>query len=244
MEENNFEEEKAAKLEKLKSKLSNENSGKLNSLNKEKQSNDKKLEIEKTEKGDDENFSPGSSPSSFFMTKFDKLLRNSQKSDVSTLDNEETNGTIMESQVQNEVQSPPVENSQMAIIKDEPSSSSNQNTERNSLGMSSNSASSQPPIAATREDERKDGSIYLTYVNDGDFIGVSNSLELDPNRENEPAANNRVADQDFPKIQQSNVESHVMYEEINNSLSYKCPKVSCFIDSFPKSINMGKIGHC
>jgi hypothetical protein len=230
MEEKNFEEEKAAKLEKLKSKLSNENSSKLSSLNEEVQRNDKELKIEKTETEDDENFSPGSSPSSFFMKKFDRLLRNSQKSDdVSTMDNEESTGTIMESQGQNEVQPPPVESSQMVIIRDEPSNLSNQNTERNRVENSSNSTLSQPPIAGTRENERKDGPLYITYVDDGDYIGVSNTLELDPNRENESAANNRVSDQDFPKIQQSNVENHVMYEEINNSVGYKCPKVSFFI---------------
>ena len=226
MEENNFENEKSAKIEKLKLKLANESNIKLDTLNEHQNNGDKSNKTEKSE-SNEEDFSPGSSPSSFFMSKFDRLLKNSQKSnDAPTLDNEETTKTITESQKQTEtISSTSTENPPQSPLIHQ-SIESGQNSENTNSVTSSNNPTSQPPETIN---QRNDDSLYLYCVNDGDYIGVNNTLELDPNGD-AAAANNQQTEQVHPKIQRSNVENYVQFEDLSHNLGYKCLKVSlCLI---------------
>ena len=228
IEVNNFEDEKLVKLEKLKLKFSTENS-KIADVSKQNDDAESKSEAD-NDYTSCQNFSPGTSPSSFFMNKFDGLLKQTENiNKAPSLENEETNKTMMESDVSKKE----ITQASSESIPQTPTTitiSNNSGAENSTLKVE---VVASLETNETRNAEHQDDSLYLYCVNDGEYIGVNSSLELDPNRET--ATNNNLTEEALFKIDRSNVENHVMFDEINNNLAYKCPKVR-FCTNFEKTI--------
>jgi hypothetical protein len=85
-----------------------------------------------------------------------------------------------------------------------------------------------------RENQPNQAGFYYYPVNE--YIAVDRNMDLNVNvvrQEEEATAAAATASntQVYPVITEANVEEHVTYEELNNSLAFKCVKCKNFADS-------------
>ena len=185
---------------------------------------------EEKETEEDQDFSPGSSPTSYFMQNYNKLLKRTNSKKTVPTDSDETNKTTIVAQESKEnAQSTPATptNSTASISQElstiEMSIQSTQTVERQIPDTNTNLAS-QPPVESTNS-LPDSNSFYVHYMNN-DFIAVNREIDLDPSGENaeeQAVASNQV---ELPRITRENVESHATYVEISNRVLFKCPKVN------------------